>query len=339
MATYILDERGSAYLPRRPLAVTLAVGGTPTCRAKLIATVGDSRDAPALRHTPSMLIIPRVDQEITIAAVPEDGRDRFDQNTILHVDIGPDSAADAEADSAQLNPRDVSGLRRIELATIAPAGPDRVVVTTRLMVADAPLPALAARARVACRGVLGVDQLAEHQQMAVHCVLDTSTSMAALFSSGAVAAAAHLVAGIAAVVSGPSRPIPTVLAGVGGGQHALVAGSELGAHTMTVAASTGFGIGPDLNAAARHLNPKGALTVIVTDAPAPPLPATVGCAISWLVLSAARSGLRYPGFVGAVCPPPPAGTPPDAFLTANPAVVEDIVAGLLAPLVNGVVPR
>ena len=157
MATFVLDGKASAELPRRPIAVTLIVAGSvgigdgarpvaPGCWHR--AGAGGPSGWSAHRR-PADSAARR--QETVVSAVP-DGRDRFDQGTVLHVTLGPDDPADMGADVIALTPRDVSGLSFIELATLVPAGAAAVSVTTKLAVPDAPLPPVAAQARAACRG-------------------------------------------------------------------------------------------------------------------------------------------------------------------------------------------
>jgi hypothetical protein len=332
MATYILEGKGSASLPRRPLTVTLSIDGDPRA-AKLVARLANAADAPVRRGSAGMLIIPRVDDEITILAVPDTGRERFDPHTTLYVAIGLDSAADPDSDVAQLAPRDVSGRTSIELATIAPTGGDQVVVTSLLEQIEVPLPPLAARARVACRGALGVDQLPAGRQVGVSCVVDTSASMAALIADGTVAAAADIVAGMAAVVSGQA-PVRTVLANERRTEVPAGPAADLGERVLAAIGRVGYGIGANLDAAVGALGSTGGLTVVITDAPGPPI-GTSGSIVSRMLLTGSRAAVTYPGFVGATCPPPPPGTAAEAYLTDNPHFVDTAVAALIAPLQNG----
>lgn len=335
MTTYLLEGSASARLPRRPLAVTLSIRGNPGA-ARLSARLENSAQTPTvLRHSATMLIVPRVDEEIVIFAVPDNGNERFDANTSLLVSIGLDSAGtDPDSDMAQLAPRDVSGLTAIDLASIAPAGSDQVVVTTRLIQSDAPLPTLAARARIACRGVLGVDRLPPGRQIAVACVVDPAAAMAARVADGSVAAALDIVTGIAAVLSGPA-PVAVTL---GDDRHTAVNGTrpaELGAQTVAALIQAGYGVGTDLQAAVDAVDPSVGLIILVTGAVGPPVYRVNGAALTRLVLSESHSAAQHPGFVGAICPPDPGGGDIAARLTSTPQALETLVSGLVGPISEG----
>ncbi|GAB19904.1 hypothetical protein GOEFS_096_00810 [Gordonia effusa NBRC 100432] len=342
MATYILDGKASASLPRRPLTVTMSTSGSSgTASARLAARrrTGD-HEPTAIMHSAAMLILPRVDDEVVVVAVPDGGRSRFDDGTTLHVSIGPDSGVGYDVDLAQLTPRDVSGLSFIELATVAPAGADTLLVTTRLAIPDAPLSPLGAQARVACRGVLRVDQMHESATRQVVCVVDTSLSMAASVVSGDVAAAGDIVAGLAAVVSGSSG-VDLVIAGAEP-QRRRVEGAELGG-ALSVIPPAGFGVGADLVAALGDpVEPT--LTVVITDdAGAALLAGSMAQAstssrnlITAIVLSDSVSARRRAGFVGAVVPPGRGDR--RAELAAAPERVRQIVADVIGPFFGGDLP-
>ena len=324
MATFVLDGKASAELPRRPIAVALTVAGPATAQgARLLAEGRGGRRVRVVQHTGSLLILPRVDEEISVCAVP-DGRDRFDQGTVLHVTLGPDDPSDLGADVIQLTPRDVSGLSFIELATLAPVDAGTVSVTTTLAVPDAPLPPVAAQARVACRGVLHRDQVDEADRVALGCVVDTSVSMAPLFASGTVAAAGDIVAGLAAVLSG-GEPVALAAPGPSGVDEGAFSADELGDHLRRSPAS-GFGYSVDVNAAVGP-NDGASLTVVITDGRGVVGPAEGAVA---LVLSNSASVSGAPGFVGAVCPLPPPGADGRDFLAGQPQLVSRVVADLLA---------
>ncbi|WP_396909625.1 hypothetical protein [Mycolicibacterium sp.] len=278
-----------------------------------------------------MLIVPRVDEEIVIFAIPDDGRERFGSDTTLHVSIGLDSVGDPDSDVAQLAPRDVSGLTTIDLASIAPAGDDQVVITTRLIQSDAALPPLAARARVACRGVLGVDRLPPGQQTTMGCVVDPSAALAARVNDGTVAAAMDVIAGIAAVISGPS-PVSVMLAD---DRHTVVGAgpsSELGTQTRAALTTTGYGVGADLQAATDAVDPSVGLVVLITASAGPTVRRPDGAALARLVLSGSAAATHHPGFCGAVWPPVPHGGDIVGYLASTPRALDTLVSGLVGPV-------
>ena len=326
MATFVLDGKASAELPRRPIAVSVNLAGPaagPAAGARLLAEGRGGRRVRVVQHTGSLLILPRVDEEILVSAVP-DGRDRFEQGTVLHVTLGPDDPSDLGADVIQLTPRDVSGLSFIELATLVPVGAGTVGVTTKLAVPDAPLPPVAAQARVACRGVLHRDQVDEDDRVSVGCAVDTSVSMAPLFASATVAAAADIVAGLAAVLSG-GEDVDLVAPGPSGSDRSAFGASELGDHLRQPPA-TGFGYAVDVNPAVDpHDGPS--LTVVITDGRGVVESAE---GVVALVLSNSSSVSTEPGFAGAVCPLAPPGVDGRDFLAGQPQLVSRVVADLLA---------
>lgn len=324
MATYVLDGKASASLPRRPLAITLSTTGTDTSDGvRLSAQNRAGEPVRAVATSPRLMILPRVDDEIVVVAVPDGGRTQFDQGTVLHVTFGPDATDDHAADIAQLSPRDVSGLSFIELATVAPGPGDTLQIKTRLALPDAALPPLAAMARVASRGVLRTDRISETAVVNMRCVVDTSASMLGLFESGAVAACADVVAGIGAVVSeGPT--VSLVMAGGGAGATSIVEGAALG-ESLTTAPTGGYGLAPDLGTIAA---PSGrTLTVVITDGPGM-VPSGSADTIS-LVLSNSPALVRRAEFVGSVCPIPDAGVDVRQQLSLNPQLVGSIVSELL----------
>ena len=329
MATFVLDGKASAELPRRPIAVALTVGGAVGPGARLLARARDGGEVRVVQHTGSLLILPRVDVEVVVAAVPDGGRDRFDQGTVLHVTLGPDDSGDIGADVIQLAPRDVSGLSFLELATLAPQDQHlgegaSVRVTTRLAIPDAPLPPVAAQARVACRGVLHADQIDEAHRVTMGCVVDTSVSMAPLFASGMVAAAADIVAGMAAVLS-TGEPITLTVPGPATAGQQSFAGDALGGHLGAVPAP-GLGFSVDVNAAITR--PGGrSLTVVLTDGAG--VVDTVKGVLA-LVLSDCSSATDGPGFAGSRCPLPPPGVDGREFLAGQPQLVSRVVGELLA---------
>lgn len=327
MATYVLDGKASAALRNRPLTVTMSMSGAG---ARLVARTRSGADAPgAIVHSAAMLILPRVAEEVTVVAVPDGGRTQFDDGTVLHVTIGPDNALDQGADIAQLTPRDVSGLGFIELATIAPGGVDTLTVTTRLAVPDAPLPALAAQARVASRTVLRVDQVHESRRQKVRCVVDTSTSMAAAFGRGAVGAAGDIVAGVAAVVSGEPQ-VDVVFAGPVP-DRGVVDGAKLG-DALARPPAAGFGIAPDLYAALA-LPSDCTFSILITDesgAAGLSEPPGVGT-VSTIVLTEVNPAPRRTDVAGATLRVP-AGTDPRGALAGDTQEIRTAVAAVLAPL-------
>lgn len=329
MATYLLDGNGTAHLPRRPLSISVSVSGRHRSGVRLAARLARGDEAPVRVHSPAMIIVPRVDEEIIISAVPDSGRAQFDEDTVLHVTIGPDSHDDPDADYAQLAPREVSGLTTIELASIAPAGLEQVAVTTRLAVADTTLTPLASRARVACRGALGVDALPPQQQVNVQCIIDTSTSMATHVADGTLAGAVDVVAGITAVTA-DRNPLRIVFADPHLTEVPAPSLADVSQRLEESINLAGFGIGADIDAALSRLSGAATFTIVITDNLTQRQTVTQSAAVSWLVL--ASTAQRPAGFTGTVFAPPATGLDARAYYDSNPHLVDSAVAELVAPL-------
>ncbi|MFT4125850.1 MAG: hypothetical protein QM662_06430, partial [Gordonia sp. (in: high G+C Gram-positive bacteria)] len=313
------------------LAVRLATAGPVPLTARLAARTATGAAPRMVQHSGGLLILPRVDTEVTIVAVPEAGHTAFAQGTVLHVSFGPDSTDDPSTDIAQLTPRDVSGMSFIELASVAPGAGATITVQTRLAVPDAPLPPLAAKARVACRSVLRTDQIPESEALRIRCVVDTSASMAALFDHRVVAACGEVVAGIAAVIGDG----PTVEYTPAGGAPVPIPLADLG-ETLLAAPAAGYGLGADLPAAIGAAGAARTLTVVVTDGPGSVTGATP---TATLLVSPSRRAAERAGFTGAWFPPPPADVDPRAALVDDPAALSALVDGLVRPARIGDVTR
>ena len=325
MATFLLDGRSTAALPNRPLAATLATSTGVRTGVRLQARYADGAPAQAVQPSPTVIILPRVDREITLIAVP-DGRVEFTEGMVLHLSVGPEDTRQGDGDRVQVAPREVSGLALIELATIAPGAAGSLVVASKVAAPDQHLPPLAAQARVAARGVLGVDHEPADRARPVTVVVDRSASMAALFASGAVAAAGDLVAGIAAVIGAGDAVRLLDAAGAG----APATGREVGLAELGDALAPGrsdgaFGIG-----ARTPSGTSAGLTVLITDGPGGALAAAEprsGTVV--LALTDAPSIARRPGFAGALCPPPGPGEDGRQALGNRPGVVRNVVTALL----------
>lgn len=328
MTTYVLDGTASAALPRRPLAIRLTTVGGAT-GARLV--IRSDSDAPTriIQQSDGLVIVPRVDAGITVLAEPAHGRTSFDPGTLLHVTFGPDSDLDdATADIAQLTPRDVSGMSILELATVRPGPTGTITVETRLAVPDAALPPLAAQARIACRRVLRTDHLTAAEQVDLECVVDTSASMARLFSTGSVAACGEIVGGIAAVIA-PGQEITVRL----DGQSTTVIGADRIGELLATTPAAGFGLmGSDVHSTPSPNNRR--TTIFITDGPNAPQN-NPSSSVAALVLSNSSAAARRDGFVGAICPVGDTPAELQSRLVNNPDELAQIVSALLAPTTLG----
>lgn len=324
MATYILDGKGTAQLPRRPLVVTLSVMGRDGV-ATLEARRDGVLDPTVITHSAGMLILPVVERETLLVAVPSGGAATFPSGTTLHVSVAVDSSRDPDPDRAQLTPRDVSGLSYLELATVAPDG-DHVVVATKLEVAEIALGALASRARIAARSVLGVDQAAPAEQRLVDIRVDSSASMLPSVSDGSVRAILDVLAGISTVVSPERAPVVSIV----GSRPVSIAVADVDQLADTVhdhLLSAQFGVGFGADGTFDGVQP-GSLVVLVTDSVAAVelSPDRVECVA--VVASSSRTALA--GAPGAVIRPALDGSDTSRHLLDNPAEVEEAVRGILS---------
>jgi hypothetical protein len=294
--------------------------------ARLVARVATG-SSPVIEDRPDLLIVPYVDTEIVIAALPADGARQFAEQTTLYVAVAPDTR-NVNVDDIQVAPHDVSGRESVDLVKISPAGPDDVTVT-RIGGEDIPLPPLANRARVACRGALGVDAFGASLDITVGCVVDTSASMARMVANGAVEAATEIFAGMAAAVSG-DQTVRAVLADKGVTDLPSGPLAELRARVRNAIAARGFGVGADLDAAIAQVSQTARYTVVITDSPFRSAAGQAG--VGWMKLT--ESPRREAGFVGAMLPPPSPGVAAEAFYNANPHLIDAAVAALVAPLRN-----
>ncbi|KXX62823.1 hypothetical protein [Rhodococcus sp. LB1] len=332
MVTHVLDGKSRAHLPRRPLAVSMAVVGEPGSAA-LAARMNGNADPSAIVHSPVLLILPRVQHETLIVAVPGEGRSTFPTGTTIHVSVAVDSAQDPDPDRAQLTARDVSGLSYLELATIGPDG-DRLAVTTRLEDPEVPLGPLASRARAAARAVLGVDQVPDERQTGIDVRVDTSLSMLGSVRNGGVHAIMDIVAGISSVVSADEVPRVSLIGHRSVGLPAVDV-TELAARTQEALLSSKFGVGFDPSVTTEgSVSGVRRMTVSITDSASgaslgggDPLAVTV-------VVSPSRAALSSPEFVGAVVPPSPNGGDTSEFLLGDPEIVDQVVEAVLRPLVH-----
>lgn len=322
MPTYKLKGTESTALPQRALSVSMSVDAARGGGARLVsrAVVGPS---PVIEDRPDLVIVPYVDSEVVIAAVPVGGA-HFAEQTTLFLSIAPDTR-DPNVDTIQVAAHDVSGQDSVDLVTLAPDG-DQVVVT-RVGGGEIPLSKLANRARVACRGALGVNAFEPIVQVTVGCVIDTSASMARWVGNGAVGAATDVFAGIAAALS-PDREPRTVLADLDGTDVTTGALSGLRGRVRDAIATRGFGLGADMDTAIAKVSSSAEFTVVITDAP-------IGVAarpgrVSSMSLSESRFGPQ--GLEAALLPPPPIGVDADEFYNANPHIIDAAVAALVAPL-------
>lgn len=327
MAIFLLDGTESARLAQRALMVSVSVDARRGGSARLVARVASGGSSPVIEDRPDLIIVPYVETEIVISAVPGAGARQFGEETTLFVTVAPDTR-NPNVDSIQVSPHEVSGRENVDLLRLAPGSSDDIVVT-RIGGEDIPLSPLANRARVACRGALGVNAFDAGLQVSVGCVIDASASMAALVTNGAVGAATELFAGVAAAVAG-DQAVRTVLAD--NTFTDVPAGSLAGLRGRVTDAidATGFGVGADLDAAVAQVSQTAQLTVVITDAPLRSYGSQAK--VSWMTL--AESTIREPGFAGALLPPPPPGADGDTFYNEHPHLVDAAVAALVAPLRN-----
>ena len=331
MGTHVIDDRQWASLPRQALVVSLSVGGRQRSGARLTAVLDSGVEAPVHAHSAEMLIVPRVDEPITIVAVPDGRRKQFEENVIVHLAVKPDAPPQAEVDSIRLAGQTVSGRSSIALVKIEvgrePGYGDQLIVRS-LVGPELPLSPIADRARVACRGALGVDTIPPAKLINVGGVVDCSASMARFCADGLVGVATDIVTGVAAVVG--IEGFLAVLANADTTTLNFDQFAELTPRVQEAIQRSGFGVGPDVAAATASAASASDFTVVISDVPAP-LP-KVNSVVQWISLS--DDAHQQPDFTGAVLVRPPSGTPAAAYYEANPQLIERAVAALLSPLLE-----
>ncbi|WP_139279831.1 hypothetical protein [Rhodococcoides yunnanense] len=293
---------------------------------------GGTSDPTVITHGPGMLILPRVEHEMLLVAVPAQGNSTFPSGTTIHVSVAVDSAHEPDPDRAQLTPRDVSGLSYLELATIGPDG-DRIAVVTRLEEPEIELGPLASSARAAARSVLRVDQLSDSQQTMLDIRVDTSASMLPAVADGSVRAIMEILAGVSTVISYDRNPEVTIVGNTStnlpfGGPGDL--GQTVHAHLQTAQPGIGFGTGEQFGAVRPDT-----MVVLVTDSASDSVASTHEVADSryaTVVASSSRAALRVNAFAGAVVSPAPDGSDTGDYLVSQPAVVEEVVRSFLRRL-------
>jgi hypothetical protein len=332
MGTYVIDGRQSASLPRQALVVTLAVGGRQRSGARLIAVLDSGAEAPVHAHSAEMLIVPRVDEPITIVAVPDGRRKHFEENVVLHLTVRPDSPPQVEVDSIRLAGQTVSGRSSIALVKIdvgsEPGFGDQLIVRS-LAGPELALSPLADRARVACRGILGVDTIPPSKLINCSAVIDCSASMAGLFLDGLVGVASDIVTGVAAVVG--TENFLAVLADAEMTTLKLDQVPELTPRVQEAVERSGFGVGADVSAAVDSAAAVSDFTVLISDVPAQ-LSRSSASGVQWITFSEDTHQTSRSN--GAVLVQPPLGMPAGEYYLSNPQLIEQAVSALVAPLVS-----
>lgn len=331
MVTYVLDGKSKAHLPKRPLMVTMSVVGTPGSAALDVRRGGVS-DPSVIAHSTGMLILPRVEHEMLLVAIPTQGNSTFPSGTTLHVSVAVDSSQDSDPDRAQLTPRDVSGLSYLELATIGPDG-DRIAVVTRLEEPEVELGPLASLARAAARSVLRVDQLSDSQQTMLDVRVDSSASMLPAIADGSVRAILDILAGISTVISYDRQPVVSIVGNRSSAASFETAGDLADSVQQQLSRAlpgVGFGTGEQFGQAQPD-----SMIVLVTDSATDSIVSEHESAnphFATMVASPSRAALRAPTFAGAVVAPAPNGSDASKYLLANPHEVDTIVRSFLREL-------
>lgn len=198
MPTYVLEGGGRAKLPAKPLTLRVqAPEGTPPRLAAFIDGLPDHR---AITPMPGMLVLPRVDSDTVVRVLPGTG-DTFGSASVLALSAAIEIHGDSDPERAVMSSIDVSGLSGRDLVTVRPAGSELEVVAMGL-VADAPLPELASKARDAARELLSTERVSGDLTVGLDLIVDTSASMRPHVLDGSVAAVVEVISGVSRVVCG-----------------------------------------------------------------------------------------------------------------------------------------
>lgn len=197
----------NARTPRATVAhESLSVSIAPVPGAALQAH-GRAGQAAILQTGPYHLLLPHVDEPVSVSVVPTVG-DRFAAGTVVHLVLAHDTA-NPDPTQVIFDAVDVSGEPSAVLANLTPAGRD--IIVTIHAVSDTPMSPLAAAARTAARQFIARDRPPATAPVVLAC--DASASMQRWFADGTVTTAAEIVAGVADAAG--YQQATAVLVGVG----------------------------------------------------------------------------------------------------------------------------
>lgn len=249
MPTYVLEGGSSASLPAKPL--TLRVQGPGQTDIRLEARQNGVPDPAAITPMAGMLVLPRVTAPIDVRVVPAKGA-HFPSGTVVALSAAIELHGDLDPERAVMQGVDLSGLAQRELLRVEPAGSE-IKLTAMGVVADTPLPPLAANARDAARELLGVERVPAGDASALRIAVDASASMRPLVTDGSVGAALELIIGVSRVTSaehdvvaelGTDRPQPVTAGSVAElprAVHDALAGLPLRTGFRTAGSRSGLG--------------------------------------------------------------------------------------------------
>ena len=335
--TYILDDDDRATVGRRPVTVTVtgrdgAGRPMPEGSVLLAARAGDVPAQGALRPRPSMMVLPRIEERTVVRVLPGQGRDVFDEGTILNLTLRTDRTRDADEDVVVIRDVEVSGLGFRDLLSVEVADHARLTVTALNAVADKPLGRLSAAARAAARHRLGVERTDEPTDLLV--AVDMSASMAPAFADGTVAAVVDIVVGLAQV-TGFGRDLQVWLLGE---QAVRVPApdepTELATATMSAIAATGLGCG-FRSAPAGIPDGREQVVFVVTDAVPPDAGELRAARLRGqdrrlVVVDRGLPSRAAADLPTTVLEPPPAGVDAAKHLLDTPELLTATVAAMLA---------
>ena len=197
MPTYVLEGGSSATLPAKPLTIRVQGQRQPEIRLEAVL---DGEPDPNVISRPGMLLLPRVTAPVEIRVLPARGR-TFGSGTVITVSAALEDRSDPDPERAVMSGVDLSGLSRRALLRVEPV--DTGLQLTALgMIADTPLPALAARARDLGRELLGMERVPDALLSPLEVLVDASASLRGLALDGAVGAALEVVLGVSRVTAG-----------------------------------------------------------------------------------------------------------------------------------------
>ncbi|OHV02261.1 hypothetical protein [Mycobacterium talmoniae] len=305
MPFYLLGSRTpSVEIPNQPVSITIS-GSVSGAALYVEASPGQN----VVRVDAHTVIVPAFTETVTVGVEPV-GAATFGHDNVVHLAIGPDSPGEVDPVQVGFDPVNVSGAGAIELALLRPRGP-RVEVMVRA-VADVPLSPLASMARTAARRATGNRRQSRGGALSI--AVDTSASMRWAFGDGSVGAAVDVVVGVADVVG-----VQQVTATLVGARCTPVQAPVADLAQAVARAPVRWSAGARWSAL-----PPNERTLLLTDSvkllTQQPFPA--------LRISADQR-LRA---AGPLLGPPPAGTPAERHLAANPALVDELAAALLPVL-------
>lgn len=271
MPTYMLEGQVAVRLTPKPITIALQMTGP--VQGRLVALSNGAPVANAVRPRPELLILPHVDEPVTLRIEPV-GAEVFAQGSRADVSVSVNDPGSTDPERAVLPPVDLAGLTSQTALSVERDAEGLRVRSEVREVVQVTLGPLADAARVVATELVGRQRLDEHEAVDVSIAIDASASFRRQAASGQLARAIDVIDGIAAVIdpdrladahilSTPETPV-TVERGT---TLASAVVRTLGSVTPETGAALASGASSDLAKVATNTSTGGRrLTFVLTDA-------------------------------------------------------------------------